>query len=58
MHAVYNYCGFVDIAAALSKLERTRSQARAGDGNRSSVAASRSRESGPSRGTSTKPDKR
>ena len=58
MHAVYNYCGFVDIAEALSKSVRTGSASDAGVRNKAAVDASGARDVEPRRSCSVNAAKR
>ena len=48
MHAVYNYCGFVDMFQAVNKVERAGPQSRAVEGSAPPVTASRAGEGGSS----------
>ncbi len=58
MHAVYNYCGFVDIYEALNKAEGRGLPSRVLQGDASSVTASRTGDAGSSPSAPVKADKR
>jgi hypothetical protein len=58
MHAVYNYCGFVDMYEALNKLEGAGVASRSLEDNVSPVTAKHARDSGSSHSAPVKADKR